>query len=168
MLLIHSCCFHCFHSCFASLAIHASTILPMQSTTLSYAINYSILKIFKSKLKFMQKHPFIDHHHRHQDCQAQVWDQHPHLVCWDHPAVHISDSHCSLLGRCLHVRNCHASCLLGTWHTKYPTATGRSGHLHSFRVSMRVSNPIAVSKPFLEQGNRSTVEEYENECHIRE
>ena len=83
MCLINSFCFHCFHSW-----NHASTILPMQSTTLSYAINYFVLKIFKSKLKFMQKHPFIDHHrHHHQHRQPQVWGQQPHhLVRQDHPA----------------------------------------------------------------------------------
>lgn len=76
MCLINSCWFYCFHSCFAS--IYPSTILPMQPTTLSYAVNYSILTIFKSKLKFRQKPPCTDHYSpRHQHRQPQVWARGP-------------------------------------------------------------------------------------------
>ena len=91
------------------MALHASAMLTMQSTTLSYSINYSILKMFNAKLKFMHKYPFIDQHRPcHQHCRRQppVQDEHLHLVRQDPPAVRISEG--SILERCLHVRNGHA------------------------------------------------------------
>ena len=70
----------CFNACFA--ALHTSAISPMQSTTLSYSINYSILRMFNAKLKLMHKRPFIDQHcprHQHRCCLPPVQDEHPHL-----------------------------------------------------------------------------------------
>ena len=103
----------------------------------------------------MQVHPFIDqlHCHGHQNrcCQQQVQNECSHLLPQDRPAVRYSD--CSLLECGLYSRYCHASCQIGTRHTKHPAArllphqplaeyflpAGRGQHIHQLPVSLAPS-----------------------------